>query len=179
MSWLRHVRACQQKKVQANAQLNGRIRRGNQWRAYGRYRRSALFHPRRSGQNRDAQSQARGPPRRGFVRDGLRGHPRQTSKLSTLPVLSRRRVRGVSAPGPVISSPAQGIDPATNRLGAGRASASGFPQHQVDCSIGGRSLQNCVRLTVYVSGLHRFAPRVVDEVQANLGAHHDRGPALV
>ncbi len=65
----------------------------------------------------------------------------------------------------------QGIDPATNKLVQD-------PQariHQALLNIRliakseGASLQDCVRLTVYVSDLHRFAP-MVDKAQAELWA---------
>src|SRR5262249_28534484 len=48
----------------------------------------------------------------------------------------------------------------------------------------GASLQDCVRLTVYVSDLHRYAP-MVEKAQAELSrsapsaTHHDRGAAPV
>jgi enamine deaminase RidA (YjgF/YER057c/UK114 family) len=63
----------------------------------------------------------------------------------------------------------QGIDPATNRLVQD-------PQariHQALLNIRliaqseGASLQDCVRLTIYVSDLHRFAP-MVDKAQTEL-----------
>src|SRR5437870_11486140 len=63
----------------------------------------------------------------------------------------------------------QGIDPATNTLVKD-------PQARVRQALlnikliaqsEGASLQDCVRLTVYVSDLHRFAP-IVDKAQAEL-----------
>jgi 2-iminobutanoate/2-iminopropanoate deaminase len=65
----------------------------------------------------------------------------------------------------------QGIDPATNRLVQ-------EPQARIRQALlnirliaqsEGASLQDCVRLTVYVSDLHRFAP-MVDKAQAELWA---------
>jgi 2-iminobutanoate/2-iminopropanoate deaminase len=63
----------------------------------------------------------------------------------------------------------QGIDPATNTLVQN-------PQARIRQALlnirliaqsEGASLQDCVRITVYVSDLHRFAP-MVDEAQAEL-----------
>ena len=45
-------------------------------------------------------------------------------------------------------------------------------------TLGGASLQDCVRLTVYVSDLRRFAP-LVDEVQAELGKAADPPRTMV
>jgi 2-iminobutanoate/2-iminopropanoate deaminase len=47
------------------------------------------------------------------------------------------------------------------------AHSSGIAQYQVDALSEGASLQDCVRITVYVSDLHRFAP-MVDKAQAEL-----------
>jgi 2-iminobutanoate/2-iminopropanoate deaminase len=63
----------------------------------------------------------------------------------------------------------QGIDPATNGLVQDpRARVrQAFLNIRLIAQSEGASLQDCVRLTVYVSDLHRFAP-MVDEVQAEL-----------
>ena len=63
----------------------------------------------------------------------------------------------------------QGIDPATNRLVQdSRARVrQAFLNIKLIAQSEGASLQDCVRLTVYVSDLRRFAP-MVDEVQAEL-----------
>jgi enamine deaminase RidA (YjgF/YER057c/UK114 family) len=63
----------------------------------------------------------------------------------------------------------QGIDPATNTLvkdPQGRIRQA-FLNIRLIAQSEGASLQDCVRLTVYVSDLHRFAP-MVDKVQAEL-----------
>jgi enamine deaminase RidA (YjgF/YER057c/UK114 family) len=63
----------------------------------------------------------------------------------------------------------QGVDPATNKLVAGPEGRI----RQAFLNIGliarseGASLQDCVRLTIYVSDLARLAP-LVDKVQAEL-----------
>jgi enamine deaminase RidA (YjgF/YER057c/UK114 family) len=63
----------------------------------------------------------------------------------------------------------QGIDPATNKLVQNPEARI----HQALLNIRsiaqseGASLQDCVRLTVYVSDLHRFAP-LVDKAQAEI-----------
>jgi 2-iminobutanoate/2-iminopropanoate deaminase len=63
----------------------------------------------------------------------------------------------------------QGIDPATNRLVEDpRARVrQAFLNIRFIAQSEGASLQDCVRLTVYLSDLHRFAP-MVDEAQAEL-----------
>jgi enamine deaminase RidA (YjgF/YER057c/UK114 family) len=63
----------------------------------------------------------------------------------------------------------QGIDPATNTLvqdPQGRIRQA-FLNIRLIAQSEGASLQDCMRLTVYVSDLHRFAP-MVDKVQAEL-----------
>ena len=63
----------------------------------------------------------------------------------------------------------QGIDPATNKLVAdpvGRIRQA-FLNLKLIAESEGAALQDCVRLTVYVSDLHRYAP-LVDKVQAEL-----------
>jgi len=63
----------------------------------------------------------------------------------------------------------QGIDPATNKLVQDPRARirQAFLNIRLIAQSEGASLQDCVRLTVYVSDLHRFAP-MVDEVQAEL-----------
>jgi enamine deaminase RidA (YjgF/YER057c/UK114 family) len=63
----------------------------------------------------------------------------------------------------------QGIDPATNRLVQDPQARirQAFLNIRLIAQSEGASLQDCVRLTVYVSDLHRFAP-MVDKVQAEL-----------
>jgi len=63
----------------------------------------------------------------------------------------------------------QGVDPATNKLVAdpqGRI-LQAFRNLKLIAESEGASLQDCVRLTVYVSDLHRYAP-MVDKAQAEL-----------
>jgi len=61
----------------------------------------------------------------------------------------------------------QGVDPATNRLVQDPHARvrQAFLNIKLIAQSEGASLKDCVRLTVYVSDLHRFAP-MVDEVQA-------------
>ncbi len=63
----------------------------------------------------------------------------------------------------------QGIDPATNTLVQDPRAriVQAFRNLQHIAQSEGASLQDCVRLTVYVSDLHHYAP-MVDEVQAEL-----------
>jgi enamine deaminase RidA (YjgF/YER057c/UK114 family) len=80
----------------------------------------------------------------------------------------------------------QGIDPATNILVPDPQARilRAFLNLKLIAQSEGASLQDCVRLTVYVSDLHRFAP-MVDKAQeqlwqAALSAPNDgRGPAPV
>ena len=63
----------------------------------------------------------------------------------------------------------QGVDPATNLLVAdpqGRIRQA-FLNIRLIAQSEGASLQDCVRVTVYVSDLHRYAP-MVDKAQAEL-----------
>jgi enamine deaminase RidA (YjgF/YER057c/UK114 family) len=63
----------------------------------------------------------------------------------------------------------QGVDPATNTLVAdpqGRVRQA-FLNLRLIAQSEGASLQDCVRITVYVSDLHRYAP-MVDKAQAEL-----------
>jgi 2-iminobutanoate/2-iminopropanoate deaminase len=63
----------------------------------------------------------------------------------------------------------QGVDPAANKLVAdpqGRIRQA-FLNIQLIAKSEGASLQDCVRVTVYVSDLHRYAP-MVDKAQAEL-----------
>jgi 2-iminobutanoate/2-iminopropanoate deaminase len=63
----------------------------------------------------------------------------------------------------------QGVDPATNKLVAdpqGRIRQAFLNIRHIARSEGA-SLQDCVRVTVYVSDLHRYAP-MVDKAQAEL-----------
>lgn len=63
----------------------------------------------------------------------------------------------------------QGVDPATNTLVQDPHARirQAFLNIRLIAQSEGASLQDCVRLTVYVSDLHRFAP-MVDKVQAEL-----------
>jgi 2-iminobutanoate/2-iminopropanoate deaminase len=63
----------------------------------------------------------------------------------------------------------QGIDPATNTLVKDPQARirQAFLNIRLIAQSEGASLQDCVRITVYVSDLHRFAP-MVDKVQAEL-----------
>ena len=81
----------------------------------------------------------------------------------------------------------QGIDPATNKLvqDPQQRVLQAFRNLELIAKSEGASLQDCVRVTVYVSDLHRYAP-MVDKAQAELWGkppypppHDDRGPAPV
>ena len=63
----------------------------------------------------------------------------------------------------------QGIDPATNQLVAGDEARirQAFLNIRTIAQSEGATLQDCVRLTIYVSDLSRIAP-LVDKVQAEL-----------
>src|SRR5437660_11089711 len=63
----------------------------------------------------------------------------------------------------------QGIDPATNKLVDGNEARirQAFLNLKLIAQSEGATLQDCVRITVYVSDLHRFAP-LVNKVQAEL-----------
>ena len=63
----------------------------------------------------------------------------------------------------------QGIDPATNKLVEGNEARirQAFLNLKRIAEAEGATLQDCVRITVYVSDLHRFAP-LVSKVQAEL-----------
>jgi 2-iminobutanoate/2-iminopropanoate deaminase len=63
----------------------------------------------------------------------------------------------------------QGVDPATNKLVADPQARirQAFLNIQHIARSEGASLQDCVRVTVYVSDLHRYAP-MVDKAQAEL-----------
>jgi 2-iminobutanoate/2-iminopropanoate deaminase len=63
----------------------------------------------------------------------------------------------------------QGIDPATNTLVQDPQARilQAFLNLQLIAQSEGASLKDCVRLTVYVSDLHRYAP-MVDKAQAEL-----------
>jgi 2-iminobutanoate/2-iminopropanoate deaminase len=63
----------------------------------------------------------------------------------------------------------QGVDPATNTLVPDPQARilQAFLNLKLIAQSEGASLQDCVRLTVYVSDLHRFAP-MVDKAQAEL-----------
>ena len=63
----------------------------------------------------------------------------------------------------------QGIDPATNKLVDGDEARirQAFLNLKFIAQSEGATLQDCVRITVYVSDLHRFAP-LVSKVQAEL-----------
>src|SRR6476660_9099853 len=63
----------------------------------------------------------------------------------------------------------QGVDPATNKLVAGDEARirQAFLNIKTIAQSEGATLQDCVRLTIYVSDLARIAP-LVDKVQAEL-----------
>jgi 2-iminobutanoate/2-iminopropanoate deaminase len=63
----------------------------------------------------------------------------------------------------------QGVDPATNKLveGAEARIRQAFLNLKLIAQSEGATLQDCVRLTIYVSDLHRYAP-LVSKVQAEL-----------
>jgi 2-iminobutanoate/2-iminopropanoate deaminase len=63
----------------------------------------------------------------------------------------------------------QGVDPATNKLVDGDEARirQAFLNLKLVAQSEGATLQDCVRITVYVSDLHRFAP-LVSKVQAEL-----------
>jgi enamine deaminase RidA (YjgF/YER057c/UK114 family) len=63
----------------------------------------------------------------------------------------------------------QGVDPTTNALVPDPQARirQAFLNIKLIAQSEGASLQDCVRLTIYVSDLHRFAP-MVDKVQAEL-----------
>src|ERR1700736_6749346 len=63
----------------------------------------------------------------------------------------------------------QGVDPITNRLVDGDEARirQAFLNLKLIAQSEGATLQDCVRITVYVSDLHRFAP-LVSRVQAEL-----------
>src|SRR5262245_11849040 len=63
----------------------------------------------------------------------------------------------------------QGVDPATNKLVQGDVARirQAFLNLKLIAQSEGATLQDCVRITVYVSDLHRFAP-LVSKVQAEL-----------
>ena len=63
----------------------------------------------------------------------------------------------------------QGVDPATNKLVEGDEARirQAFLNLKLIAQSEGATLQDCVRITVYVSDLHRFAP-LVSKVQAEL-----------
>ena len=78
----------------------------------------------------------------------------------------------------------QGIDPKTNSLIKDPQARirQAFLNIKLIAASEGVSLKDCVRLTVYLSDLPRFAP-MVEKAQAELGrpaisaSHHDRGEA--
>ena len=63
----------------------------------------------------------------------------------------------------------QGVDPVTNKLVEGNEARirQAFLNLKLIAQSEGATLQDCVRITVYVSDLHRFAP-LVSKVQAEL-----------
>ena len=76
---------------------------------------------------------------------------------------------GVRAGDFVFVAGMQGVDPATNTLVKDPQARvlSAFLNLKLIAKSEGASLQDCVRLTVYVSDLHRYAP-MVDKAQAEL-----------
>jgi enamine deaminase RidA (YjgF/YER057c/UK114 family) len=67
----------------------------------------------------------------------------------------------------------QGIDPATNKLVENRQARirQAFLNIKTIAVSEGASLNDCVRLTVYLSDLPRFAP-MVEQAQTSFGAVH-------
>jgi 2-iminobutanoate/2-iminopropanoate deaminase len=76
---------------------------------------------------------------------------------------------GVRAGDFVFVAGMQGVDPATNKLVEDPEARirQAFLNIKLIAQSEGASLQDCVRLTIYVSDLHRFAP-MVDKAQAEL-----------
>jgi 2-iminobutanoate/2-iminopropanoate deaminase len=76
---------------------------------------------------------------------------------------------GVRAGDFVFVAGMQGVDPATNKLVAHPQARirQAFVNIRHIARSEGASLQDCVRVTVYVSDLHRYAP-MVDKAQAEL-----------
>jgi 2-iminobutanoate/2-iminopropanoate deaminase len=76
---------------------------------------------------------------------------------------------GASAGDFVFVAGMQGVDPATNTLVADPQARilRAFLNLKLIAESEGASLKDCVRLTVYVSDLHRYAP-MVDKAQAEL-----------
>ena len=76
---------------------------------------------------------------------------------------------GVRAGDFVFVAGMQGIDPATNTLVKDPQARilRAFLNLKLIAELEGASLKDCVRLTVYVSDLHRYAP-MVDKAQAEL-----------
>ena len=76
---------------------------------------------------------------------------------------------GVRAGDLVFVAGMQGVDPATNALVPDPQARirQAFLNLQMIAQSEGASLQDCVRLTVYVSDLHRYAP-MVDKAQEEL-----------
>jgi 2-iminobutanoate/2-iminopropanoate deaminase len=85
---------------------------------------------------------------------------------------------GVRAGDFVFVSGMQGIDPAANTLVQDPQARvlRAFLNLRLIAQSEGASLQDCVRLTVYVSDLHRFAP-MVDKAQAELWVNKPPYPA--
>jgi 2-iminobutanoate/2-iminopropanoate deaminase len=71
----------------------------------------------------------------------------------------------------------QGVDPATNKLVPDPQARirQAFLNIRAIAQSEGASLQDCVRVTVYVSDLHRFAP-MVDKAQAELWGNPPNPP---
>ena len=76
---------------------------------------------------------------------------------------------GVRAGDFVFVAGMQGVDPVTNKLVADPLARirQAFLNLKLIAASEGATLQDCVRLTVYVSDLHRYAP-LVDQAQAEL-----------
>jgi 2-iminobutanoate/2-iminopropanoate deaminase len=76
---------------------------------------------------------------------------------------------GVRAGDFVFVAGMQGVDPATNKLVPDPQARirQAFVNLQTIAQSEGASLRDCVRITVYVSDLHRYAP-MVDKAQAEL-----------
>jgi 2-iminobutanoate/2-iminopropanoate deaminase len=93
------------------------------------------------------------------------------SERSNLQAPSRRRVPGALAHGQEISFCCRhaGIDPATNKLVEDPQARTrrAFINIKTIAGSEGASLKDCVRLTVYLSELPRFAP-MVEKAQAEL-----------
>ena len=112
------------------------------------------------------------PVRRGYCRCGSVGFA-QWGKNAQSAWCNQHRGRhlevGARAGDFIFVAGMQGVDPATNKLVEGDEARirQAFLNLKLIAQSEGATLQDCVRITVYVSDLHRFAP-LVSKVQAEL-----------